>query len=130
MEQHRQNPSCAVCHVRMDPLGFSLENFDAIGRWRTKSGGMPVDASAVFADGTPIDGIKGLRAFLLKNQDSYIHNFVSKLFTYGLGRQVDYRDQPAIRQIIRDAAASGYRWSSIIHGIVSSTPFQMGKSTS
>lgn len=129
MEQHRQNPSCAVCHVRMDPLGFSLENFDTLGRWRTMSGGQPVDAAAVFADGTPIDGVKGLRAFLLKHQDSYVHNFISKMLTYALGRQVDYRDQPAIRKIERDAAASGYRWSAIIRGIVSSTPFQKAVSS-
>lgn len=129
MEKHRESPSCSVCHVRMDPLGFSLENFNAIGGWRTTSGGVPVDASAIFADGTPIDGVKGLRAFLLKHQDSYIHNFVEKLFTYALGRQVDYRDQPAIRKIVRDAAASGYRWSAIIRGIVSSTPFQKAKAT-
>ncbi len=124
MEKHRENPSCAVCHVRMDPLGFSLENFNAIGGWRTTSGGAPVDATAVFADGTPIDGAKGLRAFLLKHQDSYVHNFVSKMLTYALGRQIDYRDQPAIRRIVRESAASGYRWSAIIRGIVSSAPFQ------
>jgi hypothetical protein len=127
MEKHRENPSCAVCHVRMDPLGFSLENFDAIGRWRQTSGGVPVDASAVFADGTPINGVTGLRAFVLKHQDSYVHTFVSKMLTYAIGRQIDYRDQPAIRRIVRDAEASGYRWSAIIRGIVSSTPFQMGR---
>ncbi len=130
MERHRENPSCAVCHVRMDPLGFSLENFDTLGRWRDTSGGVPVDASAVFADGTPIDGIAGLRAFILTHQDSYLHTFVSKMLTYALGRQVDYRDQPAIRRIVREAAASGYRWSAIVRGIVSSTPFQMGRTAS
>ena len=130
MERHRQSPSCSVCHVRMDPLGFSLENFDAIGRWRLTSGGVPVDASAVFADGTPIDGVKGLRAFVLNHRDSYVQTFVSKMLTYALGRQIDYRDQPAIRRIVRDAEASGYRWSAIIRGIVSSTPFQMGRATS
>ena len=130
MERHRENPACSVCHVRMDPLGFSLENFDAIGRWRTVSGGVPVDAASVFADGTPIDGVAGLRAFILKHQDSYVHTFVSKLLTYALGRQVDYRDQPAIRRIVRDAGPSAYRWSAIIRGIVSSTPFQMGKAAS
>jgi hypothetical protein len=130
MERHRENPSCAVCHVRMDPLGFSLENFDTLGRWRETSGGVPVDASAVFADGTPIDGVAGLRAFILKHQDSYVHTFVSKMLTYALGRQVDYRDQPAIRRIVREAAASGYRWSAIVRGIVSSPPFQMGKTAS
>jgi hypothetical protein len=130
MEKHRDNPSCAVCHVRMDPLGFSLENFDAIGRWRKMSGGVPVDSSAVFADGTPIDGVAGLRAFVMKHQDSYVQTFVAKMLTYALGRQVDYRDQPAIRRIVRESSAAGYRWSAIIRGIVSSTPFQMGKTTS
>jgi len=119
-----------VCHVRMDPLGFSLENFDALGRWRTASGGVPVDSSAVFADGTPIEGVAGLRAFVLKHQDDYVRTFTSKMLTYALGRQVDYRDQPAIRRIVRNAAASGYRWSAIIQGIVSSTPFLMGRTTS
>lgn len=129
MEKHRQNPSCAACHVRMDPIGFSLENFDALGRWRTESGGVPIDASSVFPDGTPIDGVAGLRAFVLKHQDSYVHTFVSKLLTYALGRQLDYRDQPAIRRIVRESAASGYRWSAVIRGIVSSTPFRMAVST-
>ena len=130
MERHRQNPACSVCHVRMDPLGFSLENFDAIGRWRQTSGGIPVDASAVFADGTLIDGVAGLRAFIVKHQASYIHTFVSKMLAYALGRQLDYRDQPAIRRVVRDAAASGYRWSAIVRGIVSSMPFQMGRTAS
>jgi hypothetical protein len=109
----------------MDPLGFSLENFDAIGRWRTVSDGLPVDASAVFADGTPLDGVRGLRQFLLKHRDNYAHTFVEKLLTYSLGRHVGYRDQPSVRKIVRDAAAADYRWSSIILGIVKSAPFQM-----
>jgi mono/diheme cytochrome c family protein len=138
MELHRQNPACASCHVRMDPLGFAMENFDAIGRWRTQADGIPVDASAVFADGTPLDGVRGLRTFLLKNRDNYVHAFVGRLLTYALGRHVDYRDQPSIRKIARDAAAprlaggsdarSGqagdYRWSAIVLGIVNSAPFR------
>jgi hypothetical protein len=130
MERHRQNPACAVCHVRMDPLGFSLEHFDTLGRFRRTSAGAPVDASAVFADGTPIDGAGGLRAFILTHRDSYVHTFVAKLLTYALGRHVDYRDQPAIRRILRDAAPGGYRWSAIVRAVVSSTPFQMGKTAS
>ncbi|MBA3270691.1 MAG: DUF1592 domain-containing protein, partial [Acidobacteria bacterium] len=125
MEVHRKNPACAACHVRMDPLGFSLENFDAIGRWRSVSNRLPVDASAVFADGTPLEGVQGLRTFLVKHRDNYVHTFVEKLLTYSLGRHVGYRDQPSIRKIIRGAAATDYRWSSIILGIVKSTPFQM-----
>jgi hypothetical protein len=125
MEAHRQNPACAVCHVRMDPLGFALENFDAIGRWRSVSDGLPVDASAVFADGTPIEGVHGLRSFIVRHRENYVHTFTTKLLTYALGRKVDYRDNPAIRKITREAAASGHRWSSIILGIVKSTPFTM-----
>jgi hypothetical protein len=130
MERHRQNPACSSCHVRMDPPGFAMENFDAIGRWRTQADGIPVDASAIFADGTPLDGIQGLRTFLLKHRDNYVHAFVGDLLTYALGRHVDYRDQPAIRKIARDAAAGDYRWSSIVLGIVNSTSFQMRKTAS
>ena len=125
MEKHRENPSCAVCHVRMDPLGFSLENFDALGRWRESSGGVRIDAVSTFPDGTPIDGVAGLRAFIVKHQDSYVQTFVAKMLTYALGRHLDYRDQPVVRQIARDAGASGHRWSVIIRGIVTSTPFLM-----
>ena len=126
MELHRQNPACATCHVRMDPLGFSLENFDAIGRWRTRDTGGPIDAASVFADGTPIDGVAGLRRFLLQHQDDYVETFVSKMLTYALGRHVDHRDMPAIRRIVREAAPGEFRWTAIILGIVKSTPFQMG----
>jgi hypothetical protein len=130
MEVHRENPACSVCHVRMDPLGFSLENFDAIGRWRTQSDGRSVDASAVFADGTPLDGVQGLRAFVLARRESFVQAFAGKLLTYALGRHVDHRDQPAIRTIVRDAAARDYRWSAIVLGIVNSPPFQMRKTAS
>jgi mono/diheme cytochrome c family protein len=130
MEVHRQNPACSVCHVRMDPLGFSLENFDAIGRWRSESEGRPVDASSTFADGTPLNGVQGLRAFVLDRRENYVHAFTGKLLTYALGRHVDYRDQPAIRKIVRDADGRKYRWSAIILGIVNSTPFQMRKTAS
>ena len=130
MEAHRRNPACAACHVRMDPLGFAMENLDAIGRWRTHSGGVAVDAAAVFADGTPIEGLQGLRRFVLQHRDDYVHTVVSKLLTYALGRHVDYRDQPALRRIIKDAAAADHRWSALLLGIVNSTPFQMGKAAS
>ena len=125
MEVHRQNPACAVCHVRMDPIGFALENFDAIGRWRATSAGAPVDAVAEFADGTPIHGAPGLRAFVLDRRDLYVHTFVEKLLTYALGRRVDVRDQPAVRAIVRESAASGHTWSAIVTAIVKSTPFQL-----
>jgi Protein of unknown function (DUF1585)/Protein of unknown function (DUF1588) len=125
MEVHRRNPACAVCHVRMDPLGFAMENFDAIGRWRISSAGQPLDASAVFADGTPIEGVRGVRAFVLHHRENYIHTVVEKLMTYALGRRVDYRDQPAIRRIVRDAAAADYRWSAIVRGVVTSAAFRV-----
>ncbi len=127
MEQHRRNPECATCHVRMDPLGFALENFDAVGRWRTMSNGIPIDASSVFADGTPIDGIAGIRKLLSDHRENLVRTFTAKLLTYALGRGVEYYDNPAIRKILRRAAATNYRWSSIIQGIVDSEPFQMGK---
>ena len=130
METHRRNPACSVCHVRMDPLGFSLEHFDAIGRWRNSAGGGPVDAAAIFADGTPIDGGQGLRAFLLTHRENYAHTFVSKMLTYALGRHVGYQDQPAIRGMLREASAGDYRWSSIVLSIVKSSPFQMRKTPS
>jgi hypothetical protein len=131
MEVHRRNPSCAVCHVRMDPLGFVLENFDAIGRWRSSAGGETVDASAVFADGTPLDGVHGLKRFLLEeHREDYVQAFVGKLLTYALGRHLDYRDQPAIRKIVREAAGHDYRWSALVAGIVNSAPFRARKTAS
>src|SRR5439155_19320068 len=114
MEQHRRNPSCAVCHVRMDPLGFALENFDAVGQWRTSSDGISVDASAEFADGSHFDGVAGLRKFLLSHRDDFVNSCATKMLTYALGRGIEYYDYPAIRQIIRKASASDYRWSSVI----------------
>ena len=129
MEVHRRSPACAVCHVRMDPIGFALEHYDAIGRWRTTSAGVPIDARSTFADGTPIDGARGLRAFVLERRDDYVHTFVEKLLIYALGRRVDYRDQPAVRAISREAAVSGYRWSAIVAAIVKSAPFQMRMTT-
>ena len=125
MEMHRRNPACAACHVRMDPLGFALEEFDAIGKRRTSSGGLPIDPLAHFPDGTAIDGIRGVRTLVASRRDQYVETFTAKLMTYALGRLVDYRDQPAIRKIAREAAAQEYRWSAIIAGIVRSAPFRL-----
>jgi len=125
MEEHRNNPACSGCHARMDPIGFSLENFDAIGRWRTRDYGIPIDASGVLPDGVKIDGAAGLKKALLNRPEQFVHTFTEKLLTYALGREVEYYDLPVIRQIDRDAAAGGYRWSSIIKDIVKSPPFQM-----
>ncbi|HJO03415.1 MAG TPA: DUF1592 domain-containing protein [Acidobacteriota bacterium] len=127
MELHRENPACATCHIRMDPLGFALENFDAVGRWRTAANGVPVDASSVFADGTPIDGVPGIRKLLSHHRENFVRTFTAKLLTYALGRGVEYYDNPAIRKILRRAADTDYRWSSIIRGIIESEPFQMGR---
>ncbi|HYL39180.1 MAG TPA: DUF1592 domain-containing protein [Bryobacteraceae bacterium] len=129
MEQHRKNPVCASCHARMDQLGFALENFDAIGRWRTTGeGNAPVDASAALPDGTKFDGVAGLRSYLLADREQFAGALTDKLLTYALGRGVEYYDQPSLRKILRDAAPGDYRWSSLILGIVNSTPFQMRRS--
>jgi mono/diheme cytochrome c family protein len=126
MEAHRANPACSGCHKLMDPLGFAMENFDAVGHWRTTSeAGTPVDASGELLDGTKVDGPVTLRNALLAHKEDFVGTVTSKLLTYALGRGVEYYDEPAIRKIVRDAAADNYRWSSLILGIVRSAPFQM-----
>ena len=126
MEAHRANPVCAACHRVMDPLGFALENFDAIGRWRTTSAaGTAIDTAGELADGTPVDGPGSLVEALLRRPHSFMTTVTEKLLTYGLGRGVEYYDAPAVRRIVNDAAADGYRWSAIIAGIARSVPFQM-----
>jgi hypothetical protein len=124
MQQHRNNPTCSSCHALMDPLGFSLENFDPVGRWRD-SDGTPIDASGVFPDGTQFRGVAGLREILLSRREQFAGTLSEKLLTYALGRGVEYYDRPAIRKIVRDAESTDYRWSSIIEGIVRSVPFRM-----
>ncbi len=126
LEVHRENPACAGCHRVMDPLGFALENFDAIGRWRTVTeAGTPVDAAGELVDGTPVDGPESLAAALLKRPDSFVTTVTEKLMTYGLGRGVEYYDAPAVRRVVREAKDDDYRWSAIIAGIARSVPFQM-----
>jgi hypothetical protein len=125
MEQHRANPVCASCHRVMDPLGFALENFDAVGAWRTTDGGQPVDVSGQLADGTPVHGAAGLRQALLTKPDLLVTTLTEKLMTYGVGRGVGPADMPAVRSIVRASASGDYRFSSLILGIVSSQPFQM-----
>jgi hypothetical protein len=109
----------------MDPIGFSLENFDALGQWRVRDAGVPIDPSGVLPDGTKIDGAAALKRALLARPEQFVNTFTEKLLTYALGREVEYYDLPAVRKIDREAAADGYRWRSIIDGIVKSTPFQM-----
>ncbi len=123
MELHRKNPACASCHQRMDPLGFTLENFDAVGKWRAEADGTPVDPRASMPDGTQFSGIEGLRTYLAENKEDFVRTLSGKLLAYAIGRGIEYYDQPAIRKIARDAAAGDYRWSSVILGIVNSTPF-------
>jgi mono/diheme cytochrome c family protein len=125
MEMHRNNPVCASCHQRMDPLGFSLENFDAVGKWRTASDGVPIDPSAVFPDGTRFEGIAGLRTLMVAHREDFVRTFSGKLLAYAIGRGLDHHDAPAVRRIAGDAAPANYSWSAIITGIVKSTPFSM-----
>jgi mono/diheme cytochrome c family protein len=128
LEEHRSNPSCATCHRVMDPLGFSLDNFDATGEWRTKEAqNVPVDAAGQLADGTPVDGPVALRKALLKHPEQFVRTMTEKLLTYGLGRGLEYYDMPVVRAIARDAERQNNRFSALITGIVKSAPFQMKK---
>ncbi len=126
MELHRQSAVCASCHQRMDPLGFSLENFDALGKWRTESDGAPIDASGSLPDGTRFEGIAGLRQLIESHKEDFVRTFTEKLLAYAIGRGIETSDYPAIRKISRDAASQDYRWSAVIRGIVNSPAFRMG----
>jgi hypothetical protein len=126
MEQHRQNPVCASCHKLMDPLGFAMENFDAVGTWRTADAGTPIDATGLFIDGTPLDGVAGLRRAILSRPDVFVGTLTEKLLTYALGRGLDYHDMPAVRSIVRRTGTHDFKFSSLVLEIASSTPFQKG----
>jgi hypothetical protein len=125
MELHRSKPFCEGCHKIMDPVGLAMENYDVIGRWRTMDGDTPIDASGTLVDGTSINGPVELRAALLKYKEQIVRNMAEKMLVYALGRGIEYYDQPVVRQIVRDAAVTDYRFSSIVMGIVSSAPFRM-----
>ena len=125
IERHRANPACAGCHKIMDPIGLSLENFDAIGRWRTIDEGVTVDASSHLVDGTAINGPAGLRKALLDRPEAFVTTMTEKLLMYGLGRETKYYDMPAVRAVMRDGARSRYRFTDVVLGIVRSAPFQM-----
>jgi mono/diheme cytochrome c family protein len=131
MEEHRVAPQCAVCHKIMDPIGFALENFDGLGKWRdayNEASEGAIDSSGVLPDGTPFNGPAGLREILLtKKRDVYVENFTERLLTYALGRGVEEYDRPIIRRIKRQSAQDDYRWSSIILNIVKSLPFQLSQ---
>jgi hypothetical protein len=121
---HRASPTCAGCHKVMDPIGFALENFDAVGAWRTQDAGSAIDASGELADGTAVDGVVALRNALLRRPEVFVTTMSEKMLTYAVGRGLDARDMPAVRAIVRRAAAADNRFSSIVLGVVSSTPFQ------
>jgi len=125
MEQHRSNPACAGCHKVMDPLGLALENFDAVGAWRTRESGIAIDASGELTDGTKIDGVAALRDALVRRPEVLVGTMTEKLMTYALGRTLEYQDMPAVRAIVQSSARDNYRFSSLVRGIVSSVPFQM-----
>jgi hypothetical protein len=125
LERHRASPNCASCHAVMDPVGFSLEQFDLIGKWRDTDGGSPINTTARLADGTPLDGPASLRAALLSRRDAVAGTAAEKLLTYALGRRVEYVDMPAVRAIVREAGRTDYRFSSLVVGVVKSVPFQM-----
>ena len=125
MEQHRANAVCATCHSRIDPMGFPLENFDATGRWRKDDMGAPIDPVSTLPDGTKVAGAGALRSYLLENRGEFVRTLTEKLFTFALGRGPEYYDAPTIRQLVREAEATDYRWNSVILGIVKSAPFQM-----
>ena len=126
LAQHRKNPSCNSCHSVIDSLGFALENFDVIGGWRTNDeAGRPVDAAGITVTGARVEGLSGLRALLLDQPEQFPRTVTEKLLSYALGRKLEYYDRPAVRKIVRDAAAQQYRWSAIILGIVQSPTFLM-----
>jgi Protein of unknown function (DUF1592)/Protein of unknown function (DUF1588)/Protein of unknown function (DUF1587)/Protein of unknown function (DUF1585)/Protein of unknown function (DUF1595)/Planctomycete cytochrome C len=120
MEVHQSNPACSGCHAGMDPLGYALENFDGLGRWRPN-----IDSSGILPDGTKVDGPVGLRNILLSKKDQFVMTVTERLLTYALARGVEPFDMPAVRKIVRDAASNDYQWSSLIMGVVNSVPFQM-----
>ena len=129
LAEHRANPVCANCHRLMDPIGFALENYDAIGRWRSVEAGLPIDTSGELWEGTPFDGVGELEEALLRRPELFVTTVTEKLLVFATGRGVEYYDGPAIRKILREARAEGYRFSSLVIGIVNSMPFQMRRSS-
>jgi cytochrome c553 len=130
LEKHRADRACASCHARLDPLGFSLEQFDAIGRFRAQENGVDIEASGALPDGTALNGIDGLKKVVLARRDEFVECLAAKMLTYALGRGLESYDQPAVRAIRRRAASEDYRFSSLILGVVDSVPFQMRKAES
>jgi len=129
LEKHRANPVCAGCHRAMDPIGFAMENFDGIGRWRTTEDGQPIDASGTLFTGAKMDGVAALRREISTRPDVFVGVFTERLLTYAVGRGLEHYDMPAVRTIVRDARTANYRFSSIVLGVARSVPFQMKESS-
>jgi hypothetical protein len=128
LEQHRANPTCASCHRVLDPIGFAMENFDAVGAWRVKDGGTlgdTIDASGQLADGTKIDGVVALREALVRDPETFVRTLTEKLLTYAVGRGLTGSDMPVVRSVVRDARGDNFRFSAVVLGIARSVPFQM-----
>jgi hypothetical protein len=130
MEAHRKSPACAGCHKLMDPIGLALENFDGIGRWRLTDNGVRIDATAQLSDGSKVDGPATLRQAILRHPDMFARNMTEMLMTYALGHGVEYYDMPYVRSILKDSSSTGYKFSSLVLGIVKSAPFQRRRSES
>jgi hypothetical protein len=128
MAQHRANPACASCHAAMDPIGFALDNFDALGRWRTvDASGAEIDPSGVLPDGTRFEGVAGLRQVLLSRPEQFVSTLTENLLAYAVGRSLEHYDRPVVRAIVRNSAPRDYRFSELVLGVVNSMPFQMRK---
>jgi Protein of unknown function (DUF1588)/Protein of unknown function (DUF1592)/Protein of unknown function (DUF1585) len=125
LEAHHTNPTCASCHNIFEPMGFAMENFDAVGKWRTEDAGSPIDPTAVMADGTPLEGVQSLRELTVRNSDLFAEAVTEKLLTYAVGRGLEYEDMPLLRSITRSAAEDDYRFSSLLMGVVESPAFTM-----
>ena len=125
LERHRANPACAACHARLDPLGFALERFDAVGAHRTEEDGVPVEASGALPDGTLVDGPAGLRQVLLDRRQEFVETLAARLLTYALGRGLESYDRPAVREIRRRTEAANHRFSALVAAIVDSVPFRL-----
>jgi hypothetical protein len=124
MEMHRANPECAACHQIMDPIGFSLENFDLIGRWRSLDNGLPINTESTMVDGTVIDSPATLRAALLARSDAFMASISERLLTYALGRELEHYDGPAVRRIMAQASSEGFSMAALVEAVVMSAPFQ------
>lgn len=125
MQRHRADAACASCHARMDPIGFAFEHFDATGAWRDHDGGQPIDVQSKMLDGTDVNGVDGVKKLILKDPERFAAAVSEKLLMYAIGRNVQYYDTPAVRKIVRDAAANKYTFAALVEGIVQSAPFQM-----